>query len=413
MRILLLLDSYEENEAGAIALRLCERWAPLREITLSSLAFGPDGPLSERLRTLGVGARRFPWRGLQDAMRVREYGKKMLYRPDRPDVIHSHCRWPELAARFFHFGNPNVPLLITVNYVPPKHRLVSVPARIAERMTRRWPSVFAASSRHIKNEMQRRGVNLEHLRLISMGVDAIQTFPLAESSRKKYRSLLAVDEAARVIVYTSDPDSSHAGDFPLVLRAMKRVLESHPSARLFAVGEFFANDATTNAVKQAGLEGKVRLIGRLSDTLNKVYSTADVVVRSVTPGAFPLGAAEALASGTPVIAMVDDCCGEFVREGAGGLRVADESAVLAHAELVPNSRVNQSETALADALLNLLGDNEARINLGSAAREAVLEKFEISATAEAYIKLWKELAPDASWKSTGSSTDPAIAAVGK
>ncbi|MEO8376094.1 MAG: hypothetical protein ABI579_00350, partial [Candidatus Sumerlaeota bacterium] len=115
MRVLLLLDNYDITPFSQAVLQHCERWKPMRQVNISCVAFGPPGPLEERLRKVGIGTQSVPSRTFSEVTKLKKEGEKFLYRKDRPDLLLAFCRWPAMQARFFHGGNPYVPLILSID----------------------------------------------------------------------------------------------------------------------------------------------------------------------------------------------------------------------------------------------------------------------------------------------------------
>jgi glycosyltransferase involved in cell wall biosynthesis len=386
MRVLLLLDSYEENDFSLVIPQLCERWVPVRQIHLSSVSFGPDGPLASSLRELGVGTQHVPAASLGDMRHLRERGRAFLYRSDRPDLLLSFCAWPALNARLFHDGNPYVPLLCALPGMPRPIEggfLKRLIGGMVERRTRPQVRSFVVPTHRTKGALIEAGVPESQTHLIRPGVDAVQAFPLSERKKNRYRMLMGVSEDCPVLLSARSLDDPGIVD---LLEAMKQVVSRVPEARLFLVGEGSSREALETRIGRLGLAAHVRIIGNLSAILTKLFSAADVYIHPYRDESFAPAVAQAQATGSPVVALKMGSMHEQVLEGETGL-------------LVPPG----DNAALAKAMVELLVDREKRQRMGSEARSFIMESYELSNTAEEYIKLWKQAAPDADWKTTTGS----------
>ncbi len=150
--------------------------------------------------------------------------------------------------------------------------------------------------------------------------------------------------------------------FAVLLRALHRV--DGVTARLLGTGPL---DGPLRAEADA-LGGRVELAGaRTHAELPAEYETAEVVVvPSVVDSAgdrdgLPNVLLEAMASGRPVIASDVAAVGDAVEDGVSGL-------------LVPPGDAD----ALASALRRLRDDAGLRIALGAAARERVVERYDLA-----------------------------------
>jgi glycosyltransferase involved in cell wall biosynthesis len=388
MRILILLDSFAENEIGVAVLRLLQRLAAMREITLQVAAFGADGPLSERLREISVGTRQIPWGGLRHAKALQQIGQKLFARADRPDLLMSYCAWPALPARFLHGGDKRIPLACAVSTLEPLERqslLTGLAHSAAERTTRSRLSAIIIPEPRFRSELVRRGFPDALIRHQPIGVDALQIFPLSESGKRRYRKLVGIPEESPLIVFTGRPHGKLATDASEMLVAMARVRQKWPSAMLFLVGD----GIPTDVLRRPGDHHLfTRQIGSLSELHGRLNSSADVVVVSTVSGAFPLGAAEAQASGTAVIALTE-----------GPKSPSPTLDPLAKAVTIPREHCAVS---LAEQVELLLADRALASRRGTEAREYIMENFELSSAVDALAHLWRELAPEASWKATDS-----------
>lgn len=387
MRILFLLDHFrDDNPTNSIFYRLCQRWSVNRQLMLHAVAFAEDGPLRHQLEALGMVTRIVPWEGLRSLGRFRRQARRITGANDAPDLLHSFCSWPDFAARFFARANPALPLLTSLNSMDlccTGQVQESMGRRALERLTRRPNQTITVCCGLLLQELANRKVPDSKVQRIPMGVDGVQCYPISEKSKARFRSLLGVDADVPLLISAGRLDED--GDHDVLIRAMKRVHQEHPSARLFIIGDGPQRQRLEALAQELSLRGHVRLVGQLSAVLGKLYSTADLVVHPVRHEAFSLPVAEAQAAGTPVIAA--DCSGtpELVRDG--------ETALLF-------KRGDADD--LADKICLLLAEEELREAMGAAAREHVLENFELGETARAYMELWRSLAPDAAWSNTAS-----------
>jgi phosphatidylinositol alpha-mannosyltransferase len=143
--------------------------------------------------------------------------------------------------------------------------------------------------------------------------------------------------------------------FRHLLAAFVRVQGALPDARLLVVGgyrphsaEKYRDYADANGVRD------VHFVGRVSDEeLPRYYRTADVFCAPSTGfESFGIVLLEAMAAGTPVVASDISGYRTILTDGREGLLVPPED-----------------DSALARALIGLLGDESARWRLGEAGRE--------------------------------------------
>ncbi len=153
----------------------------------------------------------------------------------------------------------------------------------------------------------------------------------------------------------------------LLVEAAPRVLEARPDLSVLVVGEGPLLDPLRERVDELGISSTVGFAGLLAheEVLDRI-ETARVLcfpARVADDGdrdSMPVVIKEAMARGVPVVAaavagvpeMIDDTCGRLVEP--------------------------DDAPALADALLSLLEDEPLRRRLGLAARQRVVDRFQLS-----------------------------------
>ena len=119
-------------------------------------------------------------------------------------------------------------------------------------------------------------------------------------------------------------------------------------------------EALRRRIAEAGLTGKVRLLGARAD-LPDLLAASDVAVHcSIRPEPFGLVVLEAMLQGLPVIGPREGAIPTLVRDGVDGVLVPPRDA-----------------GALAAAVLDLLSTPERRGAMGRAARSRVRESFDV------------------------------------
>jgi len=102
----------------------------------------------------------------------------------------------------------------------------------------------------------------------------------------------------------------------------------------------------------------------------------DVLVHLCDREGFGLALAEAGAAGVPVVAFGTAGAAEVVQNGRTGLLVPDPSDI----------------DGLADRVLDLLANDDARRALGEAARLRVVQRFSQEAFVAAFCRLFRDVA---------------------
>ncbi|MEV0171175.1 glycosyltransferase family 4 protein [Streptomyces sp. NPDC050803] len=235
--------------------------------------------------------------------------------------------------------------------------------RMQKRVARRLPSVLTVSGTSRTEIVDHLGVREDRVHVVHIGADT---------------DLFKPDPSVPVvpgrIVTTSSADVPLKG-LVFLVEALAKVRTEHPDAHLVVVGKQPTEGPVAQTVERYGLEGAVRFVKGISDAelVDLVRSAQVACVPSLYEG-FSLPAAEAMATGTPLVATT----GGAIPEVAG----RDGETCLA----VPPGDAG----ALAAGLSRLLGDAELRARLGSAGRERVLRQFTWARAAEGTVAHYRE-----------------------
>ncbi len=235
--------------------------------------------------------------------------------------------------------------------------------RMQKRVARRLPSVLTVSGTSRTEIVEHLGVRQDRVHVVHIGADT---------------DLFSPDPAVRQIpgriVTTSSADVPLKG-LVFLVEALAKVRAEHPDAHLVVVGKRPEEGPVAQAMERYGLEGAVDFVKGISDAelVDLVRSAQVACVPSLYEG-FSLPAAEAMATGTPLVATT----GGAIPEVAG----RDGQTCLA----VPPG----DPGALAAALSLLLGDEDLRLRLGAAGRERVLRHFTWARAAQGTVARYRE-----------------------
>ncbi|MFF4797175.1 glycosyltransferase family 4 protein [Streptomyces sp. NPDC001351] len=235
--------------------------------------------------------------------------------------------------------------------------------RMQKRVARRLPSVLTVSGTSRAEIIDHLGVRDDRIHVVHIGADT---------------DLFSPDPSVPVvpgrIVTTSSADVPLKG-LVFLVEALAKVRTEHPDAHLVVVGKRPTEGPVAQAMERYGLEGAVEFVKGISDAelVDLVRSAEVACVPSLYEG-FSLPAAEAMATGTPLVATT----GGAIPEVAG----RDGETCLA----VPPG----DPGALAAGLSRLLGDPELRLRLGRAGRERVLRHFTWARAAEGTVARYRE-----------------------
>lgn len=219
-----------------------------------------------------------------------------------------------------------------------------------------WPlaraDLFLACSQHEARELERLGMPKERIRVVPLWIetDEIRAMPPRPPERRFSRPL---------ILFIGQLTRRKGAD--LLLEAMPAVLRQYPEATLVVVSHNPAGLSALEARAQAlGVAQALHFLGQVSEEEKiALLRACDVYVLPSRYEGFGLPLLEAMACGAPIVASDVPVVHEIVHDGENGL-------------LVPCG----DPTALASALLRLLGDPELRARLAAGGEETLRERYD-------------------------------------
>jgi glycosyltransferase involved in cell wall biosynthesis len=159
----------------------------------------------------------------------------------------------------------------------------------------------------------------------------------------------------------------------VLLEAFELLAEERPGARLSVVGDGPMRRRLQRCAAALPCRDRISFHGSCSDVQRFLKAASVFVLPSFVEG-LPNALIEAMACGLPVVATRVGGIPDVVDDGRTGILVA------------PGDR-----SGVADALKALCGSAHMRAQMGSAARETIVQRYCIEAVARRYIDLYDEL----------------------
>lgn len=194
------------------------------------------------------------------------------------------------------------------------------------------------------------------VRIIHNGIDPAHFRYTPDSPRNSKLALslgIAAEHAVVGTVAVLRPEKDH----PTFLRAARLVLDRVPHARFLVVGDGPLRSALTRLVGELGIADRVIFTGSRSD-VRDLLSLVDVFALTSITECFPMALLEAMAIGRPAVCTA-----------VGGVPEIIDEAVTGH--MVPP----RDPAALAERLVDLLGDPARARTMGRAARVRLESEF--------------------------------------
>ena len=338
---------------------LSARIDPARYSTL--LLTGQEAPSEGNMNSLaksveveprvvaGLGREISLWRDLLAWFRL--YRLCLHY---RPHIVHTHTAKAGVLGRLAARA-ARVPVIVHTYhghvfqgyFSPLKTRLFLAIERWLGRSTHRLIAVSEA----VRQDLLRLGIGTpERLVVIPLGLN-LDPFLRCEDLRGQLRTELGLqpDTLLVGIVARLVPIKAHE----VFLKAAAKVCARFPQSRFLLVGDGERLAELQLLVERLGLRDRVLFLGWRQD-LDRVLADLDLVVLTSRNEGSPVCLIEAMAAARPVVATRVGGVGDVVDDGiTGSLVDADK----------PED--------VADAIVELLGDEKRRRAMGEAARERV------------------------------------------
>lgn len=327
------------------------------------ISLNSPGGYAERLEAIGVPVRSIHMRGIPSPRQVRVL--RSWIRDPAPDLVHAFLFKAVQTARIAAW-TLNVPILSS-----PRINYRSLPgwAQSVDRLLRRRDTASLAESNATRQYLlSRLGYPSQSVYVIQNGVDA-DNWCLDPKERTRMRDELNVGRGRLIVaVGRLVPQKG----FSYLLRALSAVTVDIPWQAVI-VGSGPLYEALGKEIGDLQLQRQVRLLGERRDVLS-LLSAADLFVLPSLWEGMPNAVLEAAACGLPIVATNVDGTPEILTDGENGL-------------LVNPFQVEP----LAVAITRLLRDLALAQRLGQAARNRVVEAFDLRMTAMRYQQLYDEL----------------------
>ena len=368
MKILHLVENFYPRIGGAqyVAGELARTQAA-RGDAVEIVVTGPRGELPADDTWNGIAVHRLDFRtaleekDIEKILSVRSRMKK-LREAFRPDVTHVHLWGPGAALHMQTHQTAPSPWVVTVHVPVPKPAHGSTDN--VGNILRSASAVAAISDYSRQNILAHTGAT-SRVRLIYNAV------------RIPNRPFRALPWEPPLLLCMGRIVAEKG--FDLAIEALARVLGRIPDARLMIVGDGPVRASLERRASDLGVAGRTEFLGWVApDEVPDVLDRSTIMlVPSRWEEPFGLVAVEAALAGRPVVATITGGLSEVVLDGRTGI-------------LVPVDDVE----AMADAMMQLLGDRELATKLGSSAAESARSRFGIERFIASYDDLYREVLKD-------------------
>jgi glycosyltransferase involved in cell wall biosynthesis len=245
-----------------------------------------------------------------------------------------------------------------------------------DRWSLRAPSQIVAVSEAFSRRLAARGVPRERTTVLHNAIDpAWLQIEAEDCDPAGIESATAVQCGEKLVLAVGR--LSREKGFTDLVAAIRDLNEMRPErlVRLLIAGEGLERRSIEEAIRRAGLEQQVTLLGHVKD-VRPYYRAADVFAISSLSEGSPNALLEAMAAGVPVVATAVGGIPEIATDG--------ETALLVPA---------RNPRALAAALDRLLSDRSLAKAIAGRASELINRKYSPLSRAKSLVRLYERLCP--------------------
>jgi glycosyltransferase involved in cell wall biosynthesis len=344
MKILFLNHSMRCGGAERVTANLANEWASRgREVVIATLTstegdfYELDGGVRRVALNLEAASRTKVAGMLQNIRRL--LAVRRVMRTEKPDVVIGVMTVPSILAIIAGIGL-DLSVIATEHNHPPM-----LPVGALWDCLRRW--TFRHASAVIALTGETAAWLEKHCKCPNVSVIPNPVFvPTAGAEPELLpQDIVAADDRLLLAVGRLVPQKG----FDLLIKAFAKIHATTPQWKLVILGEGPQREALQAIARECGVEGTIEMPGKAGN-IGDWYERADLYVLSSRFEGFSLTLAEAMASGCPAVSY--DCDvgpRDIVRHDIDGVLVSEVG----------------SETALADALLDVMTDERRRLRMAA------------------------------------------------
>src|SRR6266436_7171101 len=317
------------------------------------VALRPHSALNDELsRVPKQNITTLPLRNSLDVHSARDLAR--LVRKSDIEIVHAHMARDYPLAAYAMRRNPAARLILTRHVLFPLNRL--------HRLTFSKASRIIAVSQAVASQLRAdRVAPAEKISVVLNGIHA-RRFALAREQFNRHEFLQRWKLSEKSLLVGTVGELTPLKGQQEFLGAAAQISKPIAGCNFIIAGIDHSPDGRNEAqierlIDELNLRKQVRRVKWLDD-LAQLYCALDVFVSASHSESFGLAIVEAMASGTAVVATATEGAREVIADGVNGL-------------LVPIG----DSGAMAEAMIDLLGNSERRTRLASASQKNVREHF--------------------------------------
>lgn len=337
------------------------------------------GPIGEKIKALGIEVQALGMsRGVPDPRSIFRLGR--LLRQKRPHLIQTWMYHADLIGGLAAKLAGGVPVIWGIrhsNLDPEGNKRTTIwTAKACARFSNRLPNKIICCSEASKRVHAKLGYNSQKMIVIPNGFELSSFVPDPEAKLSVRKELNIPDDALIIgLVARYDPQKDHQNFIQAVSILKDHIFRTQYKIHFMLCGEgvTWENRKIAEPIEKTGLRQQFHLLGRRDD-MPRLTAAMDIASSSSSYGeGFPNVVGEAMSCEVPCV--VTDV-------GDSALIVGDTGYV------VPP----RDSKALAQTWIKLIEmGHEGRKKLGMAARERIMENFNLENIVDRYETLYKEI----------------------
>ena len=372
--VLQLVDSFHQGGSERQALQLARLLSQSSRFKIYLAVLNAEGPLRTTIADLDLGEiPSFPLTSFYDQNAVKQLRRFVAWLKSlRIDIIHTHDFYTNI------FGMSAATLArvpVRIASMRETAGMRTAPQKRAQRIAHSLAHHVVANSDAVRNVLIAQGIAAEKVTVIYNGLD-FRRLASGTSSRSEALAVLGLrsDETKPSRFISIVANMRHdVKDYPMFLRAARRVTEAVPEAVFLLAGEGELQHSLEVLANELGIQNSTCFLGRC-ENIGALLDVSEICVLSSKAEGFSNSILEYMAAARPVVATDVGGASEAGIEGVSGY-------------LVPSS----DDSLMSDRLIWLLENPEQARLMGRKGRRIVEEKFSCDAQLKATEVLYGEL----------------------
>ena len=360
--VLQLIDSFHQGGSERQAIQLTRLLHESGRFNVRLASLSSEGTLRVAAEALDLGEiPSFPLQSFHDRNALVQLRRLMSFlRREQVDILHTHDFYTNvfgMAAGSF----ARVPVRIASMRETGGMR--SGAQKSAQQVAYRLAHQVIANSEAVGKELVAQGVRDTKIAVVYNGLDVNRLVSLAP--RSEILSLLGLPSETNGVrrnFITIVANMRHdVKDYPMFLRAARRVKADVPDARFLLAGEGDLTESIRALTSELELESSTFFLGRC-EKIAELLNISDVCVLSSKAEGFSNSILEYMAAARPVVATHVGGAGEAIVEGQTGYLVA-----------------SGDDREMSDRIVRLLQNPDRARVMGENGRRVVEERFSCAA----------------------------------